>query len=590
MKFWKFNLPVVLLTLGLSGICSSALDQDSLEELVEQSEEEEAELERVPGAGIPGLGEDAITGRVRLPSGEEVERLRISQDREIDPETYIVGPGDILQLYIWGEFDLSYLLQVDPEGSILIPTIKAFHVADRSLAEVKQFVLSAAQEEYPGVETTITLSSMRFFTAYVTGAVLTEGSLTVQPTTRVSDLIERAGGYLDELRGSTIEEEVAGKKVRRVRQIYNRPAGRRSIKLIHRDGSAENIDLEMFHSTGRIEFNPYVRMGDVVYVGFRQSEVYIYGEVNQAGTYEYLPTDTVGDLVSLAKGRRVDVPLQKIEVWRFKENSEETEVIVLGDNSAPERQFTFEEVRDFPLQPKDMIFLRGLANWQQVPTVWVTGEVEYRGRYRVVPGETRLLDIIEEVGGLTDKASLVGAKVLRTKQRRVIDSELERLRKLQAVSGLADMSPEDRAYLKTKGREERGRAAVDFERLFNENDETQNLFLESGDVVYIPLKRRTVSVSGQLKKPGLVDFKEGHRVAFYLDQAGGYSYGANKGGARLIRARTGIREKLDKKLIVEAGDEIWVPEKEYRDWWAFFQGTMRTVAETLTLVVLVRTF
>ena len=35
-------------------------------------------------------------------------------------------------------------------------------------------------------------------------------------------------------------------------------------------------------------------------------------------------------------------------------------------------------------------------------------------------------------------------------------AELERLLALQKVSGLADMSPEDKAYIKTKGREERG--------------------------------------------------------------------------------------------------------------------------------------
>ena len=63
---------------------------------------------------------------------------------------------------------------------------------------------------------------------------------------------------------------------------------------------------------------------------------------------------------------------------------------------------------------------------------------------------------------------------------------------------------------------------------------------------------------------------------------------AEKSGARLIRARTGQREKLNKNLVVEPGDEIWIPEKEYRDWWAFTQSTVRTLAETLTLIVIVR--
>ena len=45
---------------------------------------------------------------------------------------------------------------------------------------------------------------------------------------------------------------------------------------------------------------------------------------------------------------------------------------------------------------------------------------------------------------------------------------------------------------------------------------------------------------------------------------------------------------LRKDIELEPSDEIWVPEKEYRDWWTFFQSSMRTVTETLTLAILIR--
>ena len=107
---------------GLGGALPSwAQDPDELQSLVDDSAEEEEELNNIPGANIPGLNNDIVSGKLRMPSGEEVERLRISQDRDINPEDYLVGPGDVLQLYIWGEFDLSYMLQVDPEGNVLIP-------------------------------------------------------------------------------------------------------------------------------------------------------------------------------------------------------------------------------------------------------------------------------------------------------------------------------------------------------------------------------------------------------------------------------------------------------------------------------------
>jgi polysaccharide biosynthesis/export protein len=574
---------------GLALAPTAWAQENELQSLVEDSAQDQAELNNIPGANIPGLDNNIISGRMRMPSGEEVEKLRISQYLEVNPDVYIVGPGDVLQLYIWGEFDLSYMLQVDPEGNVLIPTVGAFHVSDKTLSVVKQYIYDAAQEKYPGVDISISLASMRFFTAYVTGAVIREGSFIIHPTTRVSDLIERSGGFLDELQATTVEEDANGNKVTRVRQIKNRPTGRRTIKLIHRDNSVDNVDLEMFNSTGDVIHNPYVRMGDVVNVGFRNESAFVFGAVNVEGEQEFREGDTVDDLVALAKGLRTDAPLVMAELWRFESGTENVIKIPLGNNQIVGQEFTYEDIKGTPVQPNDMVFIRARSLWQQMPTVVVYGEVKYRGRFRIVQGQTRLRDIIDgAAGGLTPNASLIASKVIRTKMRNQVDPELDRLQKLAEVSGLTDMSPEDKAYLKTKGREEKGRAAVDFERLYKHGDERQDILLESGDVIYIPTVRGTISASGQLQKPGLIDFEEGRTVRYYLNQAGGYSYGADKGGARLIRARTGVREKLKDNLVVEAGDELWVPEKERVNIWAFTQSTMRTVAETLTLIILIR--
>ena len=581
------SLALALTLNGLAGP-ARAQDEEELQRLVEQGEQEETELQQIPRTDLPGIGQDLVAGKVRLPTGEEVEKLRISQDREIDPETYFVGPGDILQLYIWGEFDRSYMVQVDPAGIALIPTVGAFEVSGLSLAAAKKRILESAQQKYPGVEITLTLASMRFFTAYVTGAVLNEGSYTIHPTTRVSDLIERAGGFTDDLRGTTFEDEVGGRKVTRVRQIIERPTARRSIRLIHRGGTVEVVDLDMFHSTGDVSHNPYVRMGDVIHVDYREARMFVFGAVNQEGEKEYRPGDTIENLVDLAKGLRRDAPLVRVELWRFKEGTEEVEVVELGNIEDGKKEFTYEDIRHVSLRPNDMVFIRARAQWQHMPTAMVYGEVNYRGRYRISPGVTKVRDLVKLAGGLTEYASLIGAKVIRTRLRTQIDPELERLRSLSRVTGLADMSDEDKAYLKTKGREERGRASVDFERLFLTDDEDQDIPLESGDVIYIPPRRRTISVSGQVKKPGLIDYEEGNAVRYYLQKAGGYSYDADRSGARLIRARTGIRERLDNDLLVEAGDEIWVPQRERIKLWEFTQGTMRTLAEALTLVVLVR--
>lgn len=561
---------------GVLFTLASPVGAQELEELVDESEREEAEIRRIPGTKTPGFMPEGMDSRLRLPEDEGVQRLRIAQDREIDPDTYIVGPGDVLQLYIWGEFDQDIRFEVNPEGQALVPTIGTFEVAGKTLATAKQMIVDVAHEKYPNVEISLTLQSMRFFTAYVTGAVLeSERAHVISPVTRVSDLIEKAGGFLDD-----------GDQTGTGRQAAKQPTARRSVKILHQDGSADEVDLAMFLSTGDIRQNPYVRMGDVVHVGFRKHQIFVYGTVNEEGAQEFRAGDTVGDLLRLAQGVAGSAPLAHAEIWRFVAGTDSITVVPLVTEDS-DRLHTSADIAHVPLQPKDMLFIRSRSDWQQTPTVHAHGEILYTGRYRIVEGKTRIRDFIEQAGGLTNRANLLEARVIRTKYRAIQDPELARLQDIVTATGLADLIPEERAYLKTKQREEKGRLTIDFQLLF-EGDETQNILLKGGDVIHVPERRATVSMSGQFRKPGLLNFEEGRRAAYYLERAGGYSFDADKGGARLIRARTGQREAYKANLIVLPGDEIWVPEKEYRDWWALVQGTMRTTAEALTLILLVR--
>ena len=566
-----FVLAFALVFCGLAGPASAQLG--NLENLIDLGGGG-GRLQAFSAADLPDLDQDLVSGKARLPGSLSADKTRIGQDRDIDPDAYIVGPNDVLQLYIWGEFDQLYTLQVDPEGNVLIPTVGSFHISGLSLTAAKEYLLVATQDKYPSVDISISLVSMRFFTAYVTGAVMNEGSFTIHPTTRVADIINQAGGFRD-------RQDAGG--------AINRGTGRRSIHLNHSDGTSERVDLDMFLATGNLAHNPYVRMGDVVHVSFRNHSVYIFGAVNEEGEYEFLPGDTLGDLVTLAKGLNRSKPLISAELWRFQEGSEQAELIELGSDKKMLTELDYEQIRRVELRPNDAIFIRARSLWQSTHTVVISGEVAFQGRYRIEPGVSRIKDVVAAAGGLTDEASLIGARVIRTRVRTERDPQLEQLKRQSEVAGLIYMNIEDRAYLKTKTREEKGRVAVDFERLFVDGDEQQNILLASGDVIFFPLQRHTISVSGQVQRAGLIDYEPGRKVRYYITKAGGYLYDADKRHARLVRARTGVREKLKDNLLVEVGDEIWVPQKERIDYLVFFQETVRTAASVLALVLAVQT-
>ena len=575
-----FVLAFALVFCGLAGPASAQQGLGSLESLVRGEEKRQQALS---ASDLPDLNQDVISDKARLPGSLSADKTRIGQDRDIDPDEYIVGPNDVLQLYIWGEFDQPYTLQVNPEGNVIIPTVGSFHISGLSLTAAKERLSTAVQNKYPNVGISISLVSMRFFTAYVTGAVLNEGSFTIHPTTRVLDIIKQAGGFEGRLQRVALPDQDAGGATN-----ANHNTGRRSIQLIHRDGTSERVDLDMFLATGDLAHNPYVCMGDVVHVSFRKHSVSIFGAVNKEGEYEFLPGDTLGDLVTLAKGLNRSKPLISAELWRFQEGTEQAEVIELGSAKETLEELNYETIRHIELRPNDAVFIRAQSLWQSTHTVVISGEVGFQGRYRIEPGVTRIKDVVAAAGGLTNEASLIGARVIRTKVRAESDPQLEQLKRQSEIAGLTDMNIEDRAYLKTKTREEKGRIAVDFERLFVDGDEGQNILLANGDVIFFPMQRHTISVSGQVQRAGLIDYEPGRKVRYYITKAGGYLYDADRRHARLVRARTGVREKLKDNLLVEVGDEIWVPQKERIDYWALTQETIPTVFNILTLAALLK--
>ena len=567
-----------------NSIVSNAFAQDQeLEQLIEGGEEEVRELKRLE-TEIQGVEEDdGILGKVRLPRGEEAPQMLIRQDLPIDPDTYVVGPSDVLQLYIWGEFDIAYALLVDPEGHILIPTVGDFEVGELTLTEVRELVHEAAKQKYQAVEMTLNLESMRFFTVYITGLVTHEGGIAVHPNNRVSDVIDLAGGFIDELRGDIGEEIAGGKSVTRVRRLEGRPTARRAVLVSHQDATVDTVDLTMYLSTGEMRYNPYLRMGDRIHVNFRRDTVSLFGPFFREGQQEYRPGDTISDIIALSSGRRNENPIEYVELWRWRPKSEEYEIIPLAGAINSGADIPIEAFGDFPLEPKDQIFVRTVYQWQYGPRVTVHGEIRYNGNYRIHPGQSTLKDVIAMAGGFTDDAALELATVTSTRYATETDPELFRVQKLRQI---AQLRPEEEAYLKSKAAERQGEIVVDFVRLFLEADESQNIILGGGDQIYIPKKPGIVKVTGAFEEPGLITYEPGKDLEYYMDLAGGFTRLADRDEARLIRADSGLRLRFEDDLVVEESDEIWVPMEPYRDWWDIAETSVTIVTQTLTMIVI----
>ena len=226
------------------------------------------------GGTSPGATGGVDTGRLeRLPTSSTLPPV----DQPIDPDTYRVGPGDVLELNTWGLQNQRLRATIDLEGRAFVPRIGYLPLGGRSLTQARAAVREAVGRNYPRLSFDLSLAEPRTFLVQAVGDVARPGSYPARAVDRVATFLVRTGGL--------------GKK-----------ASRRRIEVRRRDGAVLPVDLELFQLTGDVKHNPTLLDGDVVQVPFEALAARVDGAVNRPGRYELTGSRDLAELVTLAGG------------------------------------------------------------------------------------------------------------------------------------------------------------------------------------------------------------------------------------------------------------------------------------------------
>ena len=522
-------------------------------------------------------------------------------EHPVDENEYIMGPGDKLRIVIGNREESTFdNLVVTPEGKFLVPSVGSVTIAGITLAEAKAKIREKIKTQYLDDSIEIILTDLRLFKVSVTGTVRTPGMVTVTAMDRVSDAINLADGFRYP-QPNLVPEETTGQE-NKIQQAkgQNTPnqqvlpmdlpeedglpevPARRNIEIIRRGNITLHADYTKFILTGNLDANPKLLDGDVIFVPSRQQmnlgEISIDGAVRNPVTYEYALGDRVSDLLKMASGFSVDADSSQIELIRFTSEGSSTEKIYLLMDT-PERKT---ESLTFLLKPDDRLFVQHIPQFHRKQMLEIRGEVMYPNIYPLT-GSIRLKDAIKMAGGFTNQAFLENAYIIRNATKDESDPEFERLKSIP----VADMTPMERDYFKVKSRERSGKMSINFVDLFQNNDETQNVLLRDRDLIYIPTKKFTVNVSGQVINPGLIPYGENKKLEDYVKEAGGYNYNAKKSKVRIIRARTGEWVKPNEERI-EIGDVIFVPEKRDIEWWQLTMDIAQVAYQLATIYLVIQ--
>ncbi|MGC1619884.1 MAG: SLBB domain-containing protein [Candidatus Acidiferrum sp.] len=400
----------------------------------------------------------------------------IPMDLPVGPD-YVLGPGDSLEIDLWGGVSQRLFRIVDREGRVSLPEAGPLLVSGRNLGDVQSAVQQALRTEYRDVSADVSLSRLRTVRVYVVGDVLAPGAYDISSLSTPLNALFAAGGVTP--RGSL-----------------------RALKHYRGKQLVEEVDAYDLLLHGVRSGMARLENGDTLLVPSVGPQVTVDGMVRRPAIYELHGETSLEDVLELAGGILPAATLRHIEVQRVEAHEKRTMLAldlspIEDADSAKKKLEAFkindgDEIHIFPIAPynEDAIYLQGhvlrpgrysykegmtlsgligsykdllpepaphyaeivrlnppdfhpsvesfdlsaaLANpasapklepldtvrifsrydFQPAPEIWIGGEVREPGKYRT-SGEAHLRDAIYLAGGVTQDASLDSAQLFRT--------------------------------------------------------------------------------------------------------------------------------------------------------------------------------
>ena len=128
----------------------------------------------------------------------------VERTDEDPPNAYAIGPGDVLEISVWKNPELTSTVPVRPDGRISVPLLGDVQAAGMTPLALKQ-TLTDGYKEYvtaPGVS--VVVKEIHSRKIYVTGEVATPGVYDLQPRAKLMQALALAGGLTPYAKGRVV--------------------------------------------------------------------------------------------------------------------------------------------------------------------------------------------------------------------------------------------------------------------------------------------------------------------------------------------------------------------------------------------------
>lgn len=362
-----------------------ALDPDLLERLSDIAEqrglsselqtrlteaEGSADAERSERAPVARGNATSVSSKTRSTRpqvfGYEVFRQPVAKSQTANisvPSDYLLGPGDSLQVQLFGKINRTLKLPVGRDGQISFPELGPITVTGMRFEDAIATIERRVAQEMIGNQVSVTFGALRAVPVFVLGDVAAPGSYTVSALSTVTHALIASGGFSPVGSLRRVQLKRNGRLVREI-DFYD--------LLLKGD------------SSGDIRLQP----GDVIFVPPVGRQVTVEGEVKRPAIYEMRTTLTVAGAFDLAGGLRASSEAGTAQIERI-----ETQ----GKRVLLSLDLRSEDSTKLLVQDGDRIIVRKVA-MRAERSVSLEGPVKYPGDYP--------LELNPDVHTLLDRAQL----------------------------------------------------------------------------------------------------------------------------------------------------------------------------------------
>lgn len=474
--------------------------------------------------------QDNKASKLKFPGAQEL--LNRADVSFIDPDAYMLGPGDELSVIIFGRLYEESKVKVQPDGTIFIQPAGAIYVKGKTISSAERRLRTIMTRYYKNFDLKLQLTKLRTLEVRILGEVANPGTYIATPTIGACDVIGMAGGIKDNASLRNLElRDSKGKKISR-------------------------IDLYSWYYLGDKKQNRLLDSRYEVYVPIMQDKISLDGAFRRTGPIEIVQGERLLDVVKMAepqteavlseakltritgKGNLEIIPVNLKDVIDAKNRDGEENMLLAGGDSLflPELEVFLEKIKVIG-EVKD-------ANLFSQTVNKLTGDTEIQkvGLYNLKKGE-RVKDVIIALGGVTAKANMEKARIERP-----------------IGNGDVKVIP------------------CDLRKLMHQNDDKQNIALEEGDTLIVPPMPDTIYLLGEIRSPGAYQYNVGNKVKEYVALAGGPGAKAKLRHVKIIKEIGGKPKviTIDLKAILlgekqeevelRPGDAIYIPQADIASW------------------------